>query len=184
MKVKPTLSQKRLKEVLNYDPMMGVFTWKIQRCGKGRIGQVAGCKDSAGYIRIAVDRKLYYGHRLAWLYVHGYFPEHTVDHINQNKSDNRLANLRHVTQRCNCRNIKTREGSMSGVKGVRLDGRTNSWSATISVGGRTRTIASFESLDNAVCARLAAEQCLGWNGCDMTSPAFQYVRKNINSNAR
>ena len=94
------ITQFRLKELLDYLPDTGEFVWKIShpRAGKGRI---AGAKDYHGYVVIRLDTVLYKAHRLAWLYVKGEWPEKGLDHINQNKSDNRIENLEWVTRKEN-----------------------------------------------------------------------------------
>lgn len=182
--MKPNITHKRLMELLDYDSLTGVFTWKISRSGRGKVGHIAGCTDNAGYTRVAVDGKLYYAHRLVWLCIYGYFPEHNIDHINRNKSDNRIENLRHVTQQCNIRNTGGRRNGTSPVKGVRPVGiKIKKWSAHIGLNGKDHPLGRYLNFDNAVCARLAGEQCLGWSGCDFSSPALEYVQKHINKSA-
>jgi hypothetical protein len=78
-------------ELLEYNPESGIFTWR----GTNRRGRVAGCRASDGYVKIAVDRRQYLAHCLAWLYVHGKWP-HYVEHINGIRHDDRIANLRNV----------------------------------------------------------------------------------------
>ncbi len=91
------LTQKRLKELLHYDPDSGVFTWKVNRGGIAKAEVVAGCIGSHKYILINVDRKRYLAHRLAFLYMENHFPVNQVEHINRIKSDNCWGNLRHST---------------------------------------------------------------------------------------
>lgn len=67
------ITQERLKEVLNYDPDSGAFTWKIDR-GPSRVGLLAGGIGHKGCVRICIDLKLYFAHRLAWLYINGHQP--------------------------------------------------------------------------------------------------------------
>ena len=102
------ITQKRLKEVLDYDPCSGLFTRKCkskkQPFGKGSqkdIGSVCGTQDAKGYIGISIDGKRYAAHRLAWLYVTGCWPSDQIDHINRVKSDNRACNIRDVPQLIN-----------------------------------------------------------------------------------
>jgi hypothetical protein len=97
------LNQKTLKKYLNYDPETGVFKRKINS-GKAKIGDVAGGINGSGYICIRINSVKYRAHRLAWLYVHGKFPDNQIDHINRVKNDNRIDNLRDVTQSVNARN--------------------------------------------------------------------------------
>ncbi len=100
------LTQDRLKELLHYCPETGVFTWIKTNGSRGKKGNIAGSINPIGYLDIGVDSKVYKAHRLAFLYVEGYFPEYGLDHINRNKSDNRWSNLRQVSQTCNMRNVK------------------------------------------------------------------------------
>lgn len=96
----------RLRQLLDYDPAIGHFTWKINGKGGGQVaGKRAGSIDKqAGYEQVGIDGKLYRSHRLAWLYVHGEWPSGQIDHINGIRSDNRLANLRAVSNQVNGQN--------------------------------------------------------------------------------
>lgn len=98
------ISQKRLKELLHYDPLTGVFTWRVSRGGSASTGTVAGSDNGKGYRIIAVDGKKYLAHRLAFLYTDGAFPENEVDHINGCRDDNRRDNLRAASRSQNLAN--------------------------------------------------------------------------------
>ena len=90
------LSADDLRAELNYDPETGIFTWKSGR-GRGgtwTAGGIAGGPDGHGYWRISVKRVRRLAHRLAWLYAFGVWPNKQVDHINGDRTDNRIANLR------------------------------------------------------------------------------------------
>ena len=94
-----------LKQLLNYDPLTGIFTWVVSRNRRVKIGQIAGYLNSPIlHRRIEIDGKSYGAHRLAWLYVYGYFPCGVVDHIDGNPSNNKITNLRECTQGENSRN--------------------------------------------------------------------------------
>ena len=114
------LTQNRLRELLFYDNNTGHFTWLKNR-GAG-VGQIAGTVKTNGYIGIMVDRKLYFAHRLVWLYTYGVFPKQYIDHINGDRADNRLANLREATHTQNMHNLKsakiTSKTKMLGVTQV------------------------------------------------------------------
>lgn len=98
------MEQTRLKELLHYDPNTGIFTWRVNRRGRfARKGSVAGTVDFNGYIAMGVDNRRYYAHRLAWLYVFGYYPPEDTDHINEIKTDNRIVNLRCASRSENMR---------------------------------------------------------------------------------
>ena len=176
------LTQARLKEVLEYYPEIGIFMWRPGRVGC-RTNVLAGSRNLHGYRDIRVDRVLYKAHRLAWLYVHGYFPENDIDHIDKNPSNNRINNLRAVSRSCNMRNTGNPKTNMSGCKGVWWDKSYRKWRAMVTINQNVKGLGSFSDYDEAVCHRLAAEQCVNWQGCDSNSPAFQYVQKNIGKNS-
>ena len=85
------LTQKRLRETLHYNPETGIFTWT-----KGeRRGKAAGTShDDRGFLKVAIDNERHLLHRLAWLWMTGFHPRSTIEHINGDRSDNRWANLR------------------------------------------------------------------------------------------
>lgn len=172
------LTIERLKEVLHYDPLTGIFIWIVAR-KKIRVGDVAGCTNSDGYRQIGIDGKLYYAHRLAWLYEKGYFPEHGLDHRDRVPGHDWISNLREASQQCNLINIGNPKDNTSGIKGVRFNKRDKKWVARIVVNQKQFHLGSYKLFDNAVCARLAVEQCLGWSICNSSSPAYEYVKKNI-----
>lgn len=106
-----------LHDRLRYDPDAGAFFW-INGGPKTRAGARAGNADSRGYRRITVDGSYYLEHRLAWYFTHGKWPDHVVDHINGDKSDNRIANLRECSVRENGRNRGAQSNGISAFKGV------------------------------------------------------------------
>ena len=89
--------------LLDYNQETGVFQWKKKRRGI-RTGVNLGTDNGFGYLRITVLGKQFYAHRLAWLYCHKVWPKGEIDHINGNKQDNRIENLRDVTQQSNAQN--------------------------------------------------------------------------------
>lgn len=173
---KEKLTYEKLHEILHYDPDTGIFVWKKQVARHIKVGDIAGC-DAHGYIRIGIYGKLYYAQRLAWMYVHGYFPEKDIDHLDRIRHHNCINNLREASMQCNIRNTGNRTDNTSGVKGVSWNKEKNKWQARIAVDGVQKNLGYFKDFDEAVCARLSGEQCLGWSGCDSSSPAYQYVQK-------
>ena len=170
------LTQKEVRSLFNYDPETGELTWRATK-GTALVGAKAGCDSGRGYLQVQVNRKLYYAHRLIWLWVHGYFPEHQVDHINRVRDDNRLENLREVTQQCNMRNSKQQSNNTSGVTGVYWVSKDSRWLANIKINSRLLHLGYFTDFTEAVLTRLAAEQCLNWEGCDSSSDAFRYLQE-------
>jgi hypothetical protein len=152
------ISADDLRELLDYDPVTGVFTWRLKLHGKMR-GLKAGCPDSRGYIRIKVRQRLLQGHRLAWLHVHGAWPAEEIDHINGDPSDNRIANLRLATHEQNCANTRRRCNNTSGFKGVHWNAQRRKWQAAIRVNGKSRHLGLFTCPVEAASAynRVAAE---------------------------
>ena len=146
------LTQQRLQEILDYDPETGVFTRKVSSGGK-KAGSIAGSPNVRGYWTVGVDGKYYKAHRLAWLYVHGEWPEGVIDHIDRDTANNAVSNLRDVTQVENSLNVKVRERSKTGVNGVRHHHDGRRFRATF----RGRHLGLFEKFNDAVAARRAAE---------------------------
>lgn len=136
------LTQERLKQLLHYNPETGVFVWRVDK-GRAKAGSVAGTL-SRGYVRIKIDNGLYFAHRLAWLHTHGVLPNQYLDHINQNRSDNRMANLRDATSLDNNRNTRSRSGSSSRWLGVMWYKRNKKWGTQIRVNGKQKYFGLFE----------------------------------------
>lgn len=160
--MKAILTQAELAHLLNYDPKTGVFTWKAKRCGVA-IGSVAGSVDPIhGYVRVKISGSLYLAHRLAWLFVHGTWPESEVDHIDRNRANNRLVNLRAATRGENQRNKRTYATSRSGSKGVHWHKQHRKFIASIQANKKRVHLGLFESIDQAAAAyRSAAEKLHG-----------------------
>jgi hypothetical protein len=169
------ITQEQLKHVLLYDPLTGVFTWAYSS-SFFKHGAVAGYTDKRrGYVSISLHRKRYYAHRLAILYVDGYMPENSVDHIDRDKSNNRYANLREATHQCQMRNCKPQRNNLSGVKGVSWHKKAGKWQAHINLDRRMHSLGLFTDLLDAAYTRFAAEQCLGFQDCDVVSGARQFI---------
>ena len=170
------LTQERLKEVLDYDQHTGTFTWKVAQRRKNKKGTV-GSDHNVGYLQIRVDYKGYLSHRLAWLYCYGYFP-HEIDHVNGNKKDNRIENLREVSHTCNLRNCKLSKNNKTGVTGVRIvrNYKKIKYRTEITLHGTVMLIGEFYDFDEAVAHRLAVEQCLDWYRCGSETSAHTHIK--------
>ena len=147
-----TLTQERLLAALIYDPMTGIFTRRVG-AGGSKANSVAG-SPSHGYSNISIDGKIYGAHRLAWLYVHGNLPLGDVDHIDGNRSNNTIANLRDVSRSVNLQNSKEarKNNKSSGMLGVSwLHGK---WQAKINIGGYRKHIGMFKTPELAHAAYL------------------------------
>ncbi len=166
-----------LRRQIEYDYKTGIFTWRINKRGHVKAGDIVTCTDNSGYLLIGINGKRYRGHRLAWLYHYGYFPENNIDHINGIRTDNRISNLREVSQVCNLRNTGNPKDNKSGVKGVFFDKARNRWAARIVNNGKDCYLTRSNSFCEAVCHRYAAEQCLDWASCGYSTPAKKYLVK-------
>jgi hypothetical protein len=173
------LTQKRLKELLHYDPETGLFYWKKKRSWRTSIGDIAGYKDPRGYMRIRVDHKLYAAHRLAFLYIEGHFPKKEVDHIDRNPSNNKWENLRDVSHSCNIQNRKTQSNNSIGIMGVGyFQGLIyGDWGAHIKTSGKRIFLGYFATKSEAVKARWDAEVKYNYPNCNTTSTAYEYLKE-------
>lgn len=151
------ISLQRLKEVVEYNPETGVFTWRVQLAPRGKAGTKAGCNDpSSGYVLLRIDGKLYRAHVLAWFYSHGTWPVSLIDHKNCKRDDNRLSNLRPASHSQNFQNGRRRRDNTSGMKGVSWDRSRNLWKAQICVYGKRICLGRFPKKEQAGAAYLAA----------------------------
>jgi hypothetical protein len=156
------LTQAKIKELMDYDPDTGDLTW-IKPRPKIRVGEVAGSKKVNGYIGIMVLGRLYLAHRLIWLHVHGAWPKHQLDHINHDRTDNRLTNLREATQKENCKNMSIRSDNKSGVIGVFWYERYKKWEVYIKNNGKKVYLCRITDFFEAVCIRKSAENKYGYH---------------------
>ena len=155
----------KLKDALNYNPDTGEFIWKISKSGNRGIGSIIGTVDFKGYLRVKFENNSYYGHRLAWLYTHGKWPDGVIDHIDGNPLNNRISNLRDVSHSVNSQNqVKRRSDNKSGFLGVSFDMNAGKFRAVIQAGGRSKHLGLFLNPEEAHDAYLAAKRELH-EGC-------------------
>jgi hypothetical protein len=146
------VTQERLKELLHYNPDTGVFTRRVSVARGGKAGDTVGTVQKKGYVVIKIDGKVYYAHRLAWLYMTGEWPANEIDHKNLDKSFNAWGNLREATSSQNAAN---RLGwSATGFKGVAKSG--SGYRAEIQVNGKRRNLGSFRTPEEAHAAYVEA----------------------------
>lgn len=145
----------RLHELLKYDPETGEFTNKVRRSANAPAGARCGCVNRHGYVVARLDDRLYYMHRLAWAMTYGVWPPKGVDidHIDGDKANNRLANLRLATRSQNMANRVPKRLPKSGVRGVYFCNTHKIWIARVN----RVCLGRFNTRDEAVAARLAGE---------------------------
>lgn len=162
------MKQAFLQELFTYEN--GALIWKPRpqsafrsyaafcMWNKRYAGRIAGCRNGRGYWRIAINKRTYFAHRLIWLYHYGYMPE-TIDHINNNPSDNRLENLRAATITENRWNSRRLKDTTTNAKGVykRSD---KSYEAHICTNYKRVYLGRFVCKSDAIAAVVAARKAL------------------------
>lgn len=133
-------------------------SWNTRFAGKEAFASAHG----EGYLVGAVFNRLYLAHRVVFALAHGRWPTE-VDHINGDRTDNRLANLREVTRAENNRNMKRPIGNFSGTTGVAWYPTKAKWRAYINADGLSSHLGYFASREDAVAARKAAERRHGYH---------------------
>lgn len=151
------LTAERLRQLLSYDLETGFF----RRIAPSRpqashyltkpVGYVkpGTAGNGGGYLMVTVDGKAYRAHRLAWLYMTGDWPKGDVDHRDNDRTNNKWANLREATRSQNIHNMGMRERNSSGRKGATFDRSRNSWQAQITVNGAHHHLGRFETREEA-----------------------------------
>jgi hypothetical protein len=151
------MTAQRLKELFHYDADTGQFTrFRAKGRWPDRVGAIR-----FGYLIIKIDYKLYRAHRLAWLYVHGEWPSDQIDHINGDRADNRISNLRAATNSQNKQNArKARSDSRSGLIGAMWESQKNKWRAVILVDGKKKHLGYFDQAEQAHAVYIEAKRTL------------------------
>ena len=152
------LTAEQLKNVLDYNPTTGLFVWKIRPSKAVKAGDAAGCTEKRiGYVTIGIAKRVYKAHRLAWLYVYGQWPIGLIDHVNGNKADNRIENLRDVFADGNAQNVRVpNKRNKSGFMGVIWF--QNKWRASMSVNGKSKWLGDYSTPEEAHQVYLEAKR--------------------------
>lgn len=149
----------RLRIEFHFDPLSGLFTRLEQSIFRSGRDKTVGCVGDRGYLKITIGRRTYLAHRLAWMYIHGCWPSGVIDHINGVKTDNRLENLRDVSQSTNTQNRKAAKlTATSGFMGVSKVTGSNTWRASIKVDGKYLYMGGFKTPESAHDAYLNAKR--------------------------
>lgn len=157
------ISQDRLKHLLSYSAESGAFVWKNPTSNRVKKGAVAGATLNTGYIQIKLDGRFYLAHRLAWLYMHGQWPEYEIDHIDGVRNNNAANNLRDVTRLENSKNKSANSNNTSGNIGVYRGKREGQWRAQIKVEGVVHFSEYFDNYDDALNERMLMEAKFGFH---------------------
>jgi|SRR5882724_6696570 len=153
-----SLTTKRLRAVLDYEPSTGLFRWRIRLSNRVKVGDIAGSRTKYGYVEIRIDDSLYLAHRLAVKWVTGRWPKVIIDHRDVNDRSNRWGNLRQATHSQNHGNTNLQKNNTSGFRGVVWFARDKCWRAQIKINGSTIHLGYFKTAEAASAAYLAAAE--------------------------
>ena len=159
MKYRPMPPLEELKEFLDYNPDTGIFIWKKQVAQNIKVGQEAGAMNSNGYIQIRFKNSPYLAHRLAYYMYYGIHPlEKLVDHIDGDKTNNKIDNLRLATNSQNGMNrVSLAINNTSGATGVVWNKRRKKWTARITIDRFQKHLGIFANKEDAIKSRREAE---------------------------
>lgn len=156
------LTQEYVRSVLDYDELTGIFTWR--HSGKGRkLGRMAGSLHrTLGSVQLHVGGKLYYAHRVAWLYMTGAWPKEHIDHIDGNPANNAWANLRAATNSENMQNQRRSrsDNKSSGLLGVTWSKPARRWIAQIQIDGVHKYLGLHDTPELAHAAYIEAKRVM------------------------
>lgn len=158
-----------VRERLLYDAETGKLFWLHHPRMSKQFNTTFAGKEAftairnTGYRHGRINNRAYQAHRVAWALYHGEWPDGEIDHINHDRTDNRITNLRAVSHQENHRNTSLRRNNSSGSSGVSWFNAGSKWSAYIVVDGRKLHLGYFNGLDDAVSTRKAAERQYGFH---------------------
>lgn len=156
IKISNPVTHEELISVLQYNIHTGIFTWLETRPGC-KCGDAAGSVDTTGYLRIGLGGNRYTAGRLALFYFNKIWPINDVDHIDRNKLNNSISNLREVSKSTNMHNIDRKPG-MSNFPNVRQSG--NKWQARVMIDTKRKTLGTFNTPELAYAAVLEFKKTL------------------------
>lgn len=143
------LTQVRLKELVHYDKNTGRMVWIKPTSTRVKVGDVVGSNDGRGYLQTSIDGQRYRVHRLAWLWIYGVLPTNHIDHIDRNRANNRITNLRDLPQALNNQNIGITNTNTSGFLGVSWSKAMKKWEARISINNKGKVLGYFDRPEEA-----------------------------------
>lgn len=148
------MTQNKIKELFEYRD--GKLYWVVSLYRQPCIGKIAGTKNGNGYMQVRVNGKIVLQHRVIFLYHHGYLPKF-IDHIDHDRTNNRIENLRPATPRENQSNRRVGKNNTSGFTGVSWDRINKKFEATSRLNGKKINLGRYAT------AKEASEVYIAWN---------------------
>jgi hypothetical protein len=147
---KNKITKEQVEKLYYYDENSGNLIWRVNSKRNKKAGDVAGgfC-PSSGYMVIKINGNMYYNHRIIWLLVYGEFPKQFIDHIDMNRGNNRLNNLRLAT---NQQNQPKPKNNTSGYKGI-YKTPSNKWRVRIFINDVQKDFGSHSNIEDAINIR-------------------------------
>lgn len=154
-----TVSAQRVRDLFDYERQTGRLIWR-QNKWPARAGNPAGAVSKDGYVIVGVDMRTYPAHRLIWLHVHGEWPKQQIDHIDGDRANNRLENLRDVNASMNMQNLRNskRRNKSCGLMGVSFSKNAGRWMAAIKIGSKNKYLGYFDTPEKAHAVYLAKKR--------------------------
>ena len=144
---------------IEYNKITEDFNWIKSQSNSVKLNSIAGTKRKDGYIVISFNHKNYLAHRLAWFFINVCMPSFHLDHIDENKSNNKIENLKGCTTSENLQNVSNPpKNNKSGFIGVSWCKRTNKWRSTIKVDKKQKFIGYFDNIEIAKEAYLSEKR--------------------------
>lgn len=156
MKILPTFEE--VDQLFAYNQDTGIFTRKVRTAICTKIGDIAGQINAQGYVILKINGDAYKGHRLAWLLHTKVWPTGDIDHIDGNKQNNAISNLRDVQRSVNSLNTKIIQNNSSGYRGVQY--HNSKWRARVMLNGKQHIIGSFDTPEDASKAYISFKESL------------------------
>lgn len=156
------ITPSELHKLFHYNPETGHLIWKVAGARRRKPGDIAGCpvKGEKGRVKVGIQNKIFWAHRIIWAMQTGEWPDKQIDHINEDPSDNRWCNLRLATKAQNMRNVTLHKSNTSGHKGVGFHKPRNKWRAYIKADGKNYHLGLFSTKEEAIQARIKAAKNL------------------------
>lgn len=158
-----SLSHDEITAFFSYDQKSGQLIWKQRFSNRTNIGENAGGLVPNGYIVIGIKGRRYYAHRIIWNYIYGDWPKGEIDHIDGNRANNTINNLRDVTAGINLQNRRNAcPRNISGLLGAHKS--RNKWSSHICINGKSHYLGCFNTPEEAHKAYVSAKRKLHHEG--------------------